>query len=311
MNAVRRRNHRVNLRCLEWRKAGVLSSLALLMEDSQPYGFHRKEQRILLQRMDGTEDTFMHNGADEGGCVSMAKALSTGMLPVCVKWIGRRDGKFVAKFEDRPFAQNVRDNMYYLNMKEDPEAEIVLAIAAPSDGQQGDFHEADYPLEPELLSQMAGEINSLIDAGKRVYLLDVLCANGGSPLLLASVDAVRLAGYSAWNTATNAMGTILGQIRTDALAGKTNIQFRNERYMDDMLYESIIRLALDKELLEKGEDSYHLADKLAVEKMVNKHYQMLGKEPAYARIFEGIRSVGEGYMTFPWPRTFEIQAHNV
>lgn len=308
---IRRRNHRVNLRCLEWRKEGVLSSLSLLMEDSQPYGFHRREQRTLMMRMEGTRDTFLHNGTDEGGCVSMAKAISREELPLQVRWLGRDDGKFIAKFEDRPFIQNVRDNMIYLGLRSAEEADRVLVITVPPEGQQGDCHDGAEDVCPEeILLAMAEEVNRLIAAGKQVYLLDELCANGGSPKLLSAVNAEGLAGYAAWNSATNAMGTILAQIVTDALAGKPNLRFRNERFMDDMLYESIIRGEMDRELRAAGEDPYCLSDKAPVEKRVNEIYRRLGEDPAFAGVFRAIRQGGEGRMTLPWPRTFECQAHN-
>ena len=308
---VRRRNHRVNLRCLEWRREGVLTSLSLLMEDSQPYGFHRREQRILMQRMEGVSDTFLHNGTDEGGCVSMAKALTREQIPVAVRWVGREDGRFIARFEDRPFIQNLRDHMVYLGLREDPGANTVLVIAAPPDGRQGDFHEQqEDPYDDAVIGEMAEEINRLIRENKKVYLLDILCANGGSPKLLYAVNAPGLAGYSAWNTATNAMGTILAQTVTDFLAGRPNLPFRNERFMDDMIYESLLRYPLDRELIAEGRDPYNLSDPRAVEQIINERFHQLASEPACAGIFEAIRAVGPGRMTLPWPRTFEVQAHN-
>ncbi len=311
LKEVRRRNHRVNLRCLEWRNEGVLASLALLMEDSQPYGFHRREQRTLTMRMEGVPDTFLHNGTDEGGCVSMAKAPLREELPIAIRWVGQEEGRFIARFEDRPFVQNLRDNMLYLGLREDPEAETVLMITVPPDGQQGDFHESERePVDGAVIREMAARVNEQISLGKRVYLLDELSANGGSPALLCAVNAPGLAGYSAWNTATNAMGTILGQIVTDALAGRPNLRFRNERFMDDMIYESVIRLPLDRALKAEGKDPYRLENPEDVERRINDHYRRLGEDPRFAGVFEAIRQVGEGRLTLPWPRTFEARAHN-
>ena len=307
---VRRRNHRVNLRCLEWQKEGVFTSLLLLMEDSQAYGFHRKEQRILTQRMEGIREAYLHNGTDEGGCVTMAKALTKKRIPISVHWAGRPDGLFVAKYEDRPFIQNLQDNMDYLNLQEAEDAEIALVIAAPSNGIQGDGHEEDYQMPPETLSETVSAVQKQIREGKRVYLLDLICANGGVPDLLSGVDAGKLAGYSAWNTASNSMGTILAQIISDDIAGKPNIRFRNERFMDDMLYETIIRLSLNAELRAGGLDPYRLADKAETEKRINEAYRSLSEKPRFAGIFRAIREAGDSRLTLPWDRTFEAQAHN-
>ena len=43
---------------------------------------------------------------------------------------------------------------------------------------------------------------------------------------------------------------------------------------------------------------------------INEAYRRLEKEPAYAGVFGAIHQLGEGRMTLPWPRTFEVQAHN-
>ena len=315
VQTVRRRNHELNLRCLEARRQGVLSSLSLLMEDSQPYGFHRAEQRILKERMKGIPDTWLHNGTDEGGCTAMARALCPEKQAAAIRWAGRTDGHFTAKYEDRPFEENLRDQLACVRLEDKPEAETVLVIAAPPDGRQEDLHAAsDGAIGEGLIREIAEECNRLMAEGRKVYLLDLLTTNGGSPRLLCAVHSGGLAGYSAWNTASNALGTILAQMVTDALAGRPNIPFRNERFLDDMIYEGLIRRELDRELNAAGLDPYRLEDRPGgreeAERRIREMYGELEKDPAFGEVLGAIRAAGPVSFSLPWGRTFEVQAGN-
>jgi len=298
-HAVRRRNHAVNLRCVELVKSGVLDSLALLMEDAQPHGFHRREQRALLRRIDGDARVTLRNGADEGAAIGVMKAaLCGGTVAADVVWLGCPGGRFIARYEDRPFRENADAALAYAGVRPTPGADPVLAIACPPDGLQG---EAGETAGAASVPSMARAIDELIDAGRRVYLLDLLSANGGSFALLDALSAPqRLCGYCAWNTASNALGTIVAQLVSDAMAGRANLVFRNERFLDDLFYESRVRQALNERLRALGEDPFRLADKARAEQLLRACYDAL-EHPL-------LKSVGSWQVSLPWARTFEVLA---
>ena len=297
-HAVRARNHAVNRRAVELAKAGAFDSLALLMEDAQEHGFHRREQRALLRLMDGDPRISLRNGADEGGAIGVMKALSCQPVEADVVWLGCPEGRFVARYEDRPFRENADVALRYAGIRVTPGAARVLAVACPPDGVQDECGQSH---DPAAATAIAGAVDALIDAGRQVYLLDLLTANGGSFALMDRMkNPLALCGYSAWNTASNALGTAVAQLVADAKAGRPNLAFRNERFLDDLFYESRVRQALNDRLRALGEDPYHLADKPRAEKLLRDAFSAL-HHPV-------LEAVGPYAVSLPWARTFELQA---
>ena len=109
---VRQRNHEMNRKCLQMMAEGVFASLALLQEDSQTYGFHKQEQRVLLEecRRLQVQNVWIRNGADECGSLTVMKAISRNKpIELDVVWLGEED--WVALYEDRPFSDNVNNSI--------------------------------------------------------------------------------------------------------------------------------------------------------------------------------------------------------
>lgn len=304
---ARQRNHAVNRRCVEMAAAGIVKALALLQEDSETYGFHKAEQRALLQLKQERAacNVWLHNGADEGGALTVMKAIADEKeLPaVSVCYLGWPGGRFVARYEDRLFCENIEDSLSFAGIKVSAEAADVLAVCCPPDGKQTDW---EIPAYADGFAQQAQEIARLIAQGRRVYLLDVTRANGGSLGLIRAVHALLpdlpLAGYSAWNTASNALGTILAQILSDQLSGRVNSAFLWERLLDDLAYQGVVREELNETLRSLDEDPYHLTDPVRAQTLLQQlTAAFVHHEPAFA----GIPAYA---ITFPWTRTFECQA---
>ena len=297
---VRKRNHAVNLKLLELKKDGILSSLMLLQEDAQEYGFHRREQAELTGYISENrlKDTFMHSGADESGMMACLRALGPSPLPVGIRYTSG-DGSFVARYEDRPFRENLDSCMKYLNLFSDPGAPMRLVIHAPESEQGEAAWQPAVPSEDIDLLEKALSVPC--------YLLDVEFANGGSLYLLKRLRdkglISGLLGYSGWNTSVNSMGTMLALIRADALSGQPNPAFKWERLLDDLLYESVIRQKAAQILAGRGEDAYSLKDKPAAEALIN----TLLSEALEDGWGDAMKKEGftRAEYTLPWDRLFE------
>ena len=297
---VRQRNHAVNLKLLEMRREGALSSLMLLQEDAQEHGFHRREQAELTEYINANRltDVFLHNGADEGGVMACLKAIGPSPLPVDVSFT-RGDGSFVARYEDRPFRENLSSCMRYLNLTSGGGAPTRLVIHTPL-GEQGEAAWQS-PLPAPDLDALEKQFSV------PCYLLDVEFANGGSLYLMSRLRdkglISSLSGYSGWNTSVNSMGTMLALIRADALRGRPSPAFKWERLLDDLLYESIIRQKAAGILAGQGEDVYSLKDKPAAQALINS----LLAEELKSGWGEAMQKEGfsrAGYL-LPWDRLFE------
>ena len=304
--AARRRNHAVNRRCVELAGEGVLASLVLLQEDSEPWGFHKAEQRALVQLKQerAIRNMWLHNGTDEGGALTVMKAIGElqGLQPVAVRFLGWDKGDFIARYEDRPFGENVWSMLDYAGLRAEDTAQDVLAVCCPPDGVQTDWVN---PNHEEGLETIADDLARLANEGRKVYLLDVTRANGGAPALMEKLcrrmPSVKLAGYSAWNTASNSLGTAVAQMMSDRLAGKVNQNFLWERLLDDLAYQGVVRGQLNDELEAAGEDLLHLHEPQEAEERLRELMDALvSSDPVYA-------NVPAYTIRLPWGRTFEAE----
>ena len=303
---ARARNHAVNRRCVELAATGVLHSLSLLQEDSETSGFHKAEQRALAQKYGDLlcGCIRMHNGTDEGGALAVMKAIAQKhpLPPVSVCFLGWKDGDFIARYEDRPFGENVWDSLAYADLHTEEDAQSVLAVCCPPDGIQTDWVN---PAHAEGLEEEAEEIVRMAKAGRKVYVLDVTRANGGAPALMRAVfrraPDLPIAGYSAWNTASNSLGTAIAQMMSDLLAEKVNQTFLWERLLDDLAYQGVVREDLNGELEAEGEDLLHLKNPQDAEKRLREKMDaFLSAEPMFAR-------APDFAVCLPWGRTFEAE----
>ena len=299
---IRKRNLRVNLAAVEMAAEGLLAGLSIVQEDSQEYGLPRKDQRVIEQRLKelGLEGIRIRNGTDEAGAVQAAKALCRGREPLEaeIRWIG--DGNFTAPYEDRPFRENVETACAEAGIRQTEGSGTVILILCPERGEKAEVTE---PMSETWLNRCAEAADAAVGEGGRVYLLDVMRANGGVPELMGRMrEADGLWGYSAWNTASNALGTLLAQAVTDGMAGKPNRAFLQERLLDDMAYEGRIRGLLNARLREKREDVFHLRDKAGAERLLREAYE------DELRAIWPLRQMPRYRVSLPWNRTFEVKA---
>ena len=299
---VRQRNLKVNLAAVELAADGIVKSLSILQEDSQVYGLPKKDQNEILKKIEETKakNVFLRNGTDEAGALSAAEALWHGRkpLPVDIIYLGQAD--FTASYEDRPFQENLESACREIGIQAVTGSDTVIFVCCPPDGIE---KEAARAIKDELPAGYADRILKSVNAGKRVYVLDLIGANGGSAALMNSLSCVdALWGYSAWNTASNAMGTLLAQVITDHLREERNFRYYQERLLDDYLYQTHVRGKLNGVLRDLGEDVYSLLDRRRAEKAMR---EIFDQELPKLWPLKRVPSYG---VSLPWERTFEVKA---
>ena len=303
---VRARNLKLHLQAVSLVEEGLVSSLSILQEDCRLYGFQTRDQKSICSLAGSRMNTsvFLRNGADEGGMLLAMKAMWGDRAPlgVRIRWFGQKD--FIAPYEDRPFSGNVESACRDIGICEDESSRIALCICCPEHGEardagEGHGHEAE---DVNYFAGCAEEMDRLIASGHRVYLLDVVRANGGmTGLIPAMKRADDLWGYAAWNTASNALGTILAQILSDDMGNARNERFLNERLLDDLCYQGEVRDELQRQLTSRGEDVYHLREPGFAEDLLEKLMR--------ARLPEiwPRRQLPDYTVSLPWRRTFEAE----
>lgn len=314
----RQRNHTINHMSIEFVRDGLFESLSILQEDSSEYGVHKSEQRALMDFIEQehlNNQVSIHNGTDEAGCLTVAKVIAQDRaIKTTLSYIYLNDNRdsFVASYEDRPFHQNLLSHARTANIElhDDDSADDVLVIYTPKDKQfEAGLGEGTPPCDytAEQLNQFGKVVADLVKRGKRVYFLDVAYANGGQGEILRMIhrhtDVMQLCGYSAWNTASNALGTILAQIVLSRSADETaNNRFTMERLLDDFAYQGVVRQQLKQRLLEKGEDILRLTDKSAADAMLQ---QLMDEFVASEDIFKAHPVNIQCKLL--WPRIFEAE----
>lgn len=316
----RSRNHAVNKQCIQYVSEGVLDSLSILQEDSAPFGVHKKEQKDLqamIHTLKLEDRVFLHNGTDEAGCLTLARAFTqeTQIKPVLsYLYLNDRRQDFIASYEDRPFHENLLSHSRTANIElhdyNDQPTDHVIVIYTPKTTQYeaslgGGTPPCDY--SPEELDEFGLKTAVLMAQGKKVYFLDVAYANGGQGEILRAIhrhrDILDLEGYSAWNTASNSLGTLLAQfIFSIGASEESNRSFTVERLLDDYLYQGLVRKQLEAVLQGKGENTLQLADTAGADTALQALMKAaVTQEP----LFSG-KSL-DFSATLPWPRIFEAK----
>lgn len=245
---LRKRNHEVNKACIDLVAAGVIDLLVLAVEDTFPGGPHESELAALNQKileLNVQDKVYVHNGADEIMQELLVRLFNRGSIEIhfdSVETMLR-----VMDFEHQPFVRNVRSHVSLAGFTLNNDDSNVVLLIVGHDKKKG----------LEMLKQM----NSI---DKQVYLLDVFHANGAdggfvTDLLgmIKNSEFIFIKGFSAWNTASNRLGTLLAEAamkkeKSDVLL----LKFILERFVDDYLYQSVYRTKLEELLLTHGEDKY-------------------------------------------------------
>ncbi|WP_367356705.1 DUF4127 family protein, partial [Mesotoga sp.] len=108
-------------------------------------------------------------------------------------------------------------------------------------------------------------LKNLSKQKQRVFILDVFCANGSNPSFVdayLSLELKNIWGYSAWNTASNSLGTLLSLVATSSsceVEKKAFAEFYISRLLDDHLYQGILRINLERMVDESGGDIYKVS----------------------------------------------------
>lgn len=308
---ARSKKHQINCYFIDLVERGIIDDLILLQEDSMSEGIQSFEREILIQKIKDQRiesKVSVYNGTDEGSAVLVAKVLleqHQQPLRLHIHLPNETVLNKVQPFEDRPLGENLDNMLRKMN------------IAQVSPALDADFelfiytekHPYDLDLASEVLphpnrdahfNAFFDALNQAINAGKQVAFLDLFFPNGGSPELLELFDYRKLIAYSAWNTSSNALGTMLANLAMVHVAPARHPmmkQFLIERILDDCVYQTITRRRWNERWLAQGINIYNLGKygEMAIStiandlKIDNRFYQ-----DVTFRVW------------FPWNRTFEI-----
>lgn len=323
--ARRLRNHVLNLAALELMAHGTLSSLVVGADDTAVDGLATAELEWLRRWagwLGAGDAVAVRPGADEACTTLVAKAVGALMggtrLRVAVEAVDPAGLERVAPYENTAVGHTAAGQVEACGGRVVPagdRCDLVLLVHTP-DGSGTDWALAPparrAPGAGDRAEQVAKRAAELVASGRPVAIGDCAQPNGADPLLVGALRArglpERLAGYAAWNTAGNTLGTAAAHALT-AVAARRAGRFDHDahrrlllhRFLEDWGYMTHARQLARREL---GSDPARHERAAAgrgvlavIEGRLRACRRTLGSFPGL--------DLAEGSVRLPWNRTFE------
>lgn len=337
----RLRNHIVNLASLHLLDSGAIDLLVLSSDDTSPFGLGSREKRWLASwadllalgqthpMSDGRERAdhssgvlLMYPGADEVGCALLARIINqhAGRAPRIAPLYAVPGGEeIVAPYEDGPVRLTVERQIHAIGgtvAPVDAAPDLWLAVNTPSPRRtewDETFAAEERDERYDHLDALVERVSELQENGQQVIVADVAYPNGADPvlmeLLIEKVDLLRLAGFGAWNTAGNTIGTALAQgcaalLATTPAQQIAHLRFLLHRFVEDWGYQHVVRRAA-RAMLERMTGAREPDDTTigAICRWIETHLNArIGALPGFA----GHWRITPGSTRLPWGRLFEV-----
>lgn len=250
---TRERNRALHLAALDLLAEGTLTHLCLTLDDTTPYGLAAFDRRRLEARADDLgvwARLDIYPGADEVPCTLIARALRPEPVRAWVRYSGVLGAGAELIYEDRPAGELVRAHLRAAGCRRantPDEADFVLAVNTPGTRQaslQPDFAAVDTPHRN--LPAFVDDLRDDLAAGRAVSLADIAYPNGAERrlwTLLQALPLANLAGYAAWNTAGNTLGSAVafGKLAPLVRDHAAQLEALFARMVDDALYQAFAR----------------------------------------------------------------------
>lgn len=340
--AARKRNLQINLAMLDLVRAGVVNQMILLQDDAREFGLHRQDQAALKSRLDEMGLEFLvpiYNGADEGAISLVSRAILDKFrykLRVAVIYSSEKSRDIIAPYEDHPLQYTVESQIRAAGgvpVSEYDKSDYTLFVNAPGTSDE------EFDL---FLKKMFKELREV----RYVALADLLFpkphSSGADERVIAALKREnmidRLAGYAAWNTAGNTLGTVIPHanmrvfyktklndgVERTSRAEAAHLEFLLHRYAGDYLYHDIVRFDINRRLREESEDViYQLAPekyervnqeveqklRAEIEKFFDENFRDRAHTLAYYNNVKRsitLKGLKDLKIYLPWPRTFEV-----
>ncbi len=312
-HARRQRNHAVNRRVLEMTAQGVFDCLVLSSDDTTAYGLATAEKQALaaeVTRLGLDERVLMYPGADEVGCVLLARWVNARHSAPCFRtvYLVSEGAEITAAFEDAPVRLTVERQIKAAGGLQEPQHPDIHLLINPPLSPEAEMPRSYTPAEqaarvPHFAPALEG-IRTAAQEGILVAVADVAHSNGADAAFIEALQQGKLltglAAYSGWNTAGNSIGTTVAAACLARLYGH-NTRFFCHRLLEDYVYQTIVRPAAQSWLAQTTAHPEPRSENLAATQAWIEA-AMRSAEPALNLAYRII----PGSVRLPWQRTFEV-----
>lgn len=275
---TRARNFKINQMYLDWKKEGFFDTLIFSKDDCAQFGFNVMEAEHLV-RMGGDVIT----GADEIPLSLMAKALDKD-LSVAPIFIEPECVDLVSNYEDVSIEKSVKNQLKFagINITDEKDADIILLVNNFKKNQ-GEI----------VMKQSTEQFSGELELPDKPYMIaDVRNANGADnnfvEELIKKFRYDGFYGYSAWNTSSNSLGSLICCAKFKYMArlydDEAFKKVQMVRFLDDWAYQANVRQEITEpcDIREKMEPYEEVVSKVLDLPIRNEYF-------------------------YPWNRLFEIE----
>lgn len=235
---TRKRNFEVNKIYLDWQKEGLFKTLIFSKDDCAKYGLNVKEGQE-LEKLGG----FIKTGADEIPLTLFARAID-GTIKVAPIFTEESQKHLISNYEDIPIESSVKCQIELGGMEvvDEKDADVILLVNNFID-HQGEI----------VMKRPTKPFDGEIELPKKPYIIaDVRYANGSDNCFVKEfIDKLddNFYGYSAWNTSSNTLGSLLCGMKALFLAKNKNQKAFKKlqlvRFLDDWAYQANVRQQIE------------------------------------------------------------------
>lgn len=325
----RLRNHKINLIMLDWAKEGLFEYLIICLDDTKTASINLIEKDILrkkLKALNLKDKVAIYPGTDEAVYLLMGRMFirTKDLRPkIYIDFVPSYGSRVIPSYEDISLKEIISDQISAIGALQvaiSEQADIVLMINSPVNQQyEASIQEGKTFQKNRLFiyKEFLQKLNQYFQDGKVVAVADTAFANGAdiglAEVLRKNIDITKLASYSAWNTASNTMGTALLQsilyfLYPASRQSRAHYRFLINRLLDDWLYQAIVRPYVMNKMKNKKIDIYNLGSKISeVQSMVAKSMKKVSQR-LFNETFKNhphISKLKLKRVKLPWPRLFE------
>ena len=282
--------------------AGTRHSSALLSELISPFAPTGFSPTVGPSLHDGTT---IRSGVTSG-LDTNRHAPRVFVLPSAAAAMGR-----IPSYENVPLRESLARQLAAVGavaVADAASADVVLVIHTP-DPARADHFGGDPAPDAAAIARTVAAVRTAVESGKPVALADLRYGNGGDAHLVDALGGLLadLDAYSGWNTAGNALGSVLA-LGVAAAVGRregtldegARIRALKRRLLDDAVYQARVRRELSEELFGNRIEPVDAAQATRAEVVIT---DVLRDRLAGLGL-PGSDSIAS--VTLPWLRSFEI-----
>lgn len=322
----------VNLKCLEYVRAGVIENLVIPKDDNAEYGYAAMDHRVIAAEIYERrlmDRVMVYPGADEVGSVLLARVLNRAFSytpKVYVRYSSECGRLVVPGYEDRPLAEGVKAQVTSAGgvcVPTPQESDFLLAVNAP--GKRMQECAAQF-VSRDISYDTCRNLHEFVrffqyyrrEYGRPAAIADAAYCNGADNefMALAQQEGVLAdaAAYCGWNTSCNTVGMCVAHAAIASFCERQgwadggreeSEKFLLRKLIEDWLYQANMRHELLARKDELGFDDFNVGDR---EAEITELMLSLLREDIRQKLggsFRG-RKIAVSALRLPWHRIYDI-----